>query len=311
FNRLFTFFADNMAFIINYDHCLCCGSAAISKVFTCKDFAVSKEQFEIWKCGTCTFRFTQNVPAANYIGPYYQSSAYISHSDTKKGLVNNLYHLVRSFTLRAKQKLITRVTGLSEGVLLDIGAGTGAFANKMTRSNWNVTALEPDEFAREKALSNYKVELNELAALNDLVGETFDAITLWHVLEHVHDLNEYLEKFLEILKPEGKLVVAVPNYTSYDASYYKEYWAAYDVPRHLYHFSPKSMQVLLDKKGFVLETIEPMWFDSFYVSMLSEKYRRDKQNFINAIWIGLISNLKARSDREKCSSVIYVIRKKG
>jgi len=298
-----------MAFIINYDHCLCCGSAAISRVFTCKDFSVSKEQFEIWKCSTCTFRFTQNVPAANYIAPYYQSSAYISHSDTKKGLINSLYHLVRSFTLRAKHKLIARVTGLNEGVLLDIGAGTGAFANKMKNSRWNVTALEPDEFAREKALSNYNVELKDLSSLYDLVGETFDAITLWHVLEHVHELNEYLEKFAEILKPQGKLVIAVPNYTSYDAGYYKEYWAAYDVPRHLYHFSPKSMQVLLQRKGFVLEAIEPMWFDSFYVSMLSEKYKHGKQNLLKAIWVGLLSNSKARKDRERCSSVIYIIRK--
>jgi 2-polyprenyl-3-methyl-5-hydroxy-6-metoxy-1,4-benzoquinol methylase len=311
FNRLFTFFAHNMAFIINYDHCLCCGSAAISKVFTCKDFTVSQEQFEVWKCGTCTFRFTQNVPAPNYIARYYQSSAYISHNDTRKGLVNSLYHIIRSFTLETKRKLITKVTGLKQGVLLDIGAGTGAFANKMKQAGWNVSGLEPDEFAREKALSNYDLKLNELSLLKDLTAETFDAITLWHVLEHVHDLNEYLEKFFEILKPQGRLVVAVPNYTSYDASYYKEYWAAYDVPRHLYHFSPKSMQVLLEKKGFVLEAIEPMWFDSFYVSMLSEKYKHGKQNFISAVWIGLLSNFKAFFNKEKCSSVIYIIRKKG
>jgi SAM-dependent methyltransferase len=194
--------------------------------------------------------------------------------------------------------------------LLDIGAGTGAFANQMVQSGWNVLGLEPDEFAREKALSNYDLKLQELTALSSLVGETFDAITLWHVLEHVHDLHGYLEKFLEILKPEGRLIVAVPNYTSYDASYYKENWAAYDVPRHLYHFSPKSMHILLEKKGFVLETIKPMWFDSFYVSMLSEKYKYGKQNLLRAIWVGLRSNYKALSVTEKCSSVIYVIRKK-
>lgn len=298
-----------MAFIINYDHCICCGSAAISRVFTCTDYTVSKEQFEIWKCGSCTFRFTQNVPSADYIGSYYQSSEYVSHSDTKKGLVNSLYHVIRGFTLKTKRKLITEVTGLKQGQLLDIGAGTGAFANEMQQAGWNVLGLEPDEFAREKALSNYDLKLEELASLNDLVGETFDAITLWHVLEHVHDLHGYLDKFLEILKSAGRLIVAVPNYTSYDASVYKESWAAYDVPRHLYHFSPKSMQILLQKKGFVLETIKPMWFDSFYVSMLSEKYKHGKQNFINALRIGLLSNRKALSNTEKCSSVIYVIRK--
>lgn len=298
-----------MAFIINYDHCLCCGSAAISKVFTCTDHTVSHEQFEVWKCSTCTFRFTQNVPAKDYIGPYYQSSAYVSHSDIKEGFINRLYHFLRSFTLITKRNLMGKVTGLKHGVLLDIGAGTGAFANKMQQAGWNVTGLEPDEIAREKALTNYNLKLQHLADLDTLAGETFDAITLWHVLEHVHELHGYLEKFFEILKPAGRLVIAVPNYCSYDAEFYKEYWAAYDVPRHLYHFSPKSMQVLLEQKGFALEAVKPMWFDSFYVSMLSEKYR-NKGNLLKAVWTGFVSNMKAFSDFKKCSSVIYVIRKR-
>lgn len=264
----------------------------------------------MWKCSTCTFRFTQNVPAAAFIGQYYQSADYVSHSDTKEGFVNRLYHLVRSFTLRTKRNMVRKVTGLKYGVLLDIGAGTGAFANKMKQAGWNVTGLEPDKIAREKALENYDLRLEKLTNLESLVGETFDAITLWHVLEHVHDLHGYLEKFLDILKPTGRLVIAVPNYTSYDAEYYKEYWAAYDVPRHLYHFSPKSMQLLLEQKGFSLEAVKPMWFDSFYVSMLSEKCRQGKNNFLRAMWIALLSNIKAFSDTKRCSSVIYVIRKK-
>ncbi|MCW3109656.1 MAG: class SAM-dependent methyltransferase [Segetibacter sp.] len=276
----------------------------------CTDFTVSQEQFEVWKCSTCTFRFTQNVPAAAYIGPYYRSAEYVSHSDTKEGFVNRLYHIVRSFTLQTKRTLVKKVTGLKQGVLLDIGAGTGAFSNKMQQGGWNVTGLEPDEFAREKALSKYDLKLEKLTNLENLVGETFDAITLWHVLEHVHDLHGYLEKFLEILKPTGRLVIGVPNYTSYDAGFYKDCWAAYDVPRHLYHFSPKSMQVLLEKKGFLLEAVKPMWFDSFYVSMLSEKYRQGKDNFFRAVWIGLVSNMKALFDTKRCSSVIYIIRKK-
>jgi SAM-dependent methyltransferase len=299
-----------MAFIINYDHCLCCGSAAISKVFTVTDFSVSKERFDVWKCTSCTFRFTQNVPSASCIGPYYQSAEYVSHSDTKKGIINTLYHIVRSFTLRTKRQLMTEITGLRQGMLLDIGAGTGAFAKKMHDAGWQVTGLEPDAMARENALNNHQLQLEDLTQLDDFVGETFDAITMWHVLEHVHELHRYLEKFSELLKPAGKLVVAVPNYTSHDAEVYGAHWAAYDVPRHLYHFSPKSMQVLVEKKGFVLEAVKPMWFDSFYVSMLSEKYRNGKPNFINALRVGLASNLKAVSDVKKCSSVIYVIRKK-
>ena len=299
-----------MAFIIHHDHCLCCGSAAISKVLTCTDFTVSHEQFDVWKCGACSFRFTQNVPAAAYIGSYYQSVDYVSHSDTKKGVINRLYHIIRSFTLKSKRNLVRKVTGLQQGVLLDIGAGTGAFASEMHQAGWGVTALEPDNIARENALRNYNLKLEELDELENLVGETFDAITLWHVLEHVHDLHGYLEKFFEILKPSGRLIVAVPNYTSYDATVYKDRWAAYDVPRHLYHFSPKSMQVLMEKKGFLVETVKPMWFDSFYVSMLSEKYKHGKNNFLRAAWNGLVSNMKAFSDTKKCSSVIYIIRKK-
>jgi SAM-dependent methyltransferase len=299
-----------MAFIITYDHCLCCGSAAISKVLTCTDYTVSHEQFDIWKCIACTFRFTQNVPSVSYIGSYYQSPDYVSHSDSKKGLVNRLYHLVRNFTLVRKKKLVQKVTGVRQGVLLDIGAGTGAFANTMQTEGWTVTGLEPDKTARNNAATNYHLNLAELEELNNLAGESFDAITMWHVLEHVHDLHGYLERFFDILKPDGRLIVAVPNYTSYDATVYKDYWAAYDVPRHLYHFSPKSIEVLIERKGFMLESIQPMWFDSFYVSMLSEKNKHGKNNLVNAVWNGLASNIKAGLDTTKCSSLIYIIKKK-
>jgi ubiquinone/menaquinone biosynthesis C-methylase UbiE len=159
-------------------------------------------------------------------------------------------------------------------------------------------------------LSNYNLKLEHLSTLDGIAGPVYDCITLWHVLEHVHDLHGYLEKFFEILKPTGRIIIAVPNHTSHDAGVYKEYWAAYDVPRHLYHFSPKSMQVLLEQKGFELESVKPMWFDSFYVSMLSEKYKHGKSDFFNAVWTGLVSNIKAKSDTKKCSSVIYIVRKK-
>jgi 2-polyprenyl-3-methyl-5-hydroxy-6-metoxy-1,4-benzoquinol methylase len=295
---------------IYYNHCICCGSAAINRVFECKDYTVSNEYFEIWKCNTCTFRFTQNVPDETAIAFYYRSSEYISHSDTKKGLINRLYHWVRNFTLTTKLNLVREMTGLKHGVLLDVGAGTGAFASTMQQAGWNVTGLEPDETARANALRNYKLQLEELTNLNALDPETFDAITLWHVLEHVHDLHGYLEKFSTVLKPAGRLIIAVPNYTSYDAGLYKQYWAAYDVPRHLYHFSPQSMQVLLDQKGFVVETTLPMWFDSFYVSLLSEKYSHGKESFTNAARIGLLSNIKAFFNKKRCSSLIYIARKK-
>lgn len=295
---------------ITYDNCACCGSNAIAKVLACRDHTVSKEVFEIWECSNCTFRFTQNVPDEANISPYYQSAEYVSHSDTKKGLINRAYHIVRKYTLQSKKTLVQKVTRLQSGNLLDVGAGTGAFANTMQQAGWKIIGLEPDPIARANALLNYHLKLNELNNLHQFESSTFDAITMWHVLEHVHDLHKYLETYERILKPGGRLVIAVPNYTSYDAAVYKNYWAAYDVPRHLYHFSPASMQVLLAQKGFLLEAVKPMWFDSFYVSILSEKYRNGKENFLKAIWVGMNSNLKAVLNVRKCSSVIYVIRKK-
>ena len=311
FNRLFTFFADNMATIIHHTTCVCCGSTAINKVIECKDYTVSGEFFEVWHCQSCTFRFTQNIPAEDEIGDYYASADYVSHSDTKEGLINRLYHIVRNHTLTTKKKLINKVTGLDKGKLLDIGAGTGAFSATMNQAGWQITGLEPDSKARDKASELYSLQLQELDQLKVLENGTFDAITLWHVLEHVHELHHYLETFHKILKANGRLVIAVPNYTSYDAQVYGQSWAAYDVPRHLYHFSPQGMEVLLNNQGFILDETKPMWFDSFYVSLLSERYKHDgQQRLLPAVITGLLSNLKALFNNRKCSSVIYIIKKK-
>ncbi|MES2372976.1 MAG: class I SAM-dependent methyltransferase [Bacteroidota bacterium] len=295
---------------ISYTHCPCCHSAAVYPALSAKDHTVSGEVFEIWHCDDCTVRFTQRVPDAVSIGPYYQSANYVSHSDTQKGLINRLYHKVRNHTLNSKRKLLQEVTGKTSGNLLDVGAGTGAFSNTMKLAGWSVTALEPDDIARKKAMDKYGLELQSPENLFTQEAAHFDAITMWHVLEHVHDLHQYLEQFAKILRPGGKLVIAVPNYTSYDAKWYKENWAAYDVPRHLYHFSPKSMELLGNAKGFVLSDTKPMWFDSFYVSMLSEQYKNGSGNLVGAVWNGLLSNLKAMGDRRKCSSVIYIFSKK-
>lgn len=294
---------------ITYLQCPCCGSNYIRKSFTAKDYTVSNESFEVWYCDDCTLQFTQHIPDAENIAAYYKSTAYVSHSDTKKGFINRLYHLVRNHTLRAKRKLVEQVTGLKKADLLDVGAGTGAFANAMQKAGWKVTGLEPDENARQVALNKYSLHLQSTENLFLLNKEQFDAITLWHVLEHVHDLHAYLEKFHSILKPDGKLLIAVPNYTSFDADIHKEHWAAYDVPRHLYHFSPKSIQMLAKAKGFTVKDYKPMWFDSFYVSMLSEQHKNGRGNLVKALKVGLLSNMKTTADHKKCSSVIYVLAK--
>ena len=287
---------------IHYRECPLCRSSDIAYSLTAKDYTVSKENFEIWECNQCTARFTQDIPDAEYIGPYYQSSAYVSHSDTQEGVINKLYHIVRNFTLQSKRKLVEKYTGVSNGNLLDVGAGTGAFAAAMQQKGWNITGLEPDATARENALEKHQLTLIDPQELYSLPPSHFDAITMWHVLEHVHNLHGYLETYHRILKPGGTLVIAVPNYTSLDASKYKETWAAYDV-------SPKSLRLLASQKGFTVKAYQPMWFDSFYVAMLSEQYLTGKNNLIKAVWNGLLSNLNCIPDAKNCSSVIYIIQK--
>ena len=278
--------------LIHYNKCPACGSEDIAFVLKAKDETVSRQYFEVWQCNNCTLRFTQDVPDANNIGRFYQSPEYISHSNTSKGLINKLYHSVRSFTLQSKRKLVKQSCGKKTGHLLDIGAGTGAFASVIKKSGWDVTALEPDETARANAKKDFDIELLPISALFGLPSNSFDVITLWHVLEHVHELHKYIDTFYSLLTKGGTLIIAVPNYTSYDAKNYSEKWAAYDVPRHLYHFSPQSMKALLSSHSFKPTQQKPMWFDSFYVSLLSEKYISGKTNFLKAFTNGAVSNLK-------------------
>lgn len=299
-----------MSNTIQYDQCPVCRSRKIEFKLAAKDHTVSKEIFEIWECSDCTVRFTQDIPSASAIGKYYQSKDYVSHSNTKKGIINQLYHWVRNFTLLSKRKLVKKFTDLQTGNILDVGAGTGSFVHTMQKGGWNVKGLEPDSTARQNAKEQYQLDLGSPAELFDQPYLHYDAITLWHVLEHIHDLHGYMNMFQRILKERGTLFIAVPNYTSYDAEIYDEYWAAYDVPRHLYHFSPHSIDILAEQYGMQVVAHKRMWFDSFYVAMLSEQYKNGYNNILTAFWNGCLSNWEAFDDVSKCSSVIYVIRKK-
>jgi 2-polyprenyl-3-methyl-5-hydroxy-6-metoxy-1,4-benzoquinol methylase len=246
---------------------------------------------------------------ASEIAPFYKSEEYISHTDTSRGLINRLYQSVRKRTVRQKRKLIERITETTKGKLLDVGSGTGFFAAEMKKNGWQVTGLEPDADARKVAAESNDIRLQDTKEFFLLPADSFDAITMWHVLEHVHELHEYMERLKLLLKEGGRLVIAVPNYTSLDAAVYGRHWAAYDVPRHLYHFSPKAMKVLIEKHGMNIIRYRPMWYDSFYVSMLSSKYKKGRTNFFTAFITGIRSNLKAVADVKKCSSVIYIISK--
>jgi 2-polyprenyl-3-methyl-5-hydroxy-6-metoxy-1,4-benzoquinol methylase len=293
--------------MIHYTACPVCSSINIIEQLIAKDHTVSQQQFAVWHCNACTARFTQDVPGQDAIGVFYQSDSYISHSDTKKGIVNTLYHWVRQRTLQRKQQLLNNELGIAKGTLLDIGCGTGAFLNTMKIAGWNITGLEPDAVARQKAADLYNIQLQSSEELFKLKPACYNAITMWHVLEHVHELHAYIKQLELLLAVNGKIFIAVPNYTSHDAEKYQANWAAYDVPRHLYHFSPQAMQQLVAGYNLKITAIKPMWYDSFYVSMLSEKYKHGRGNIIRAFWNGLISNIKAASNHKKCSSLIYVI----
>lgn len=294
---------------VHYTNCPVCGSGDIREVMSAKDYTVSGETFSIAECAACSARFTQDVPAADFIGHYYKSEEYISHTDSSIGLINRLYQLVRKRTLKAKKKLVEKETGLTRGSLLDLGSGTGVFARQMKEAGWQVTGLEPDADARALAKRVYQVDLEDSTHLFKLPPATFDAITMWHVLEHVHDLQGTMTQLRTLLKEKGKLFIAVPNYRSKDAALYKEYWAAWDVPRHLYHFSPRAMKILVEKHGLMIDGYKPMWYDSFYVSLLSSKYKNGRTNLPGSFFNGLRSNLKAMGNPQECSSVIYIVGK--
>jgi 2-polyprenyl-3-methyl-5-hydroxy-6-metoxy-1,4-benzoquinol methylase len=296
-----------MSPVVHHHTCPVCNSTAIHPLQTVKDFAVSGETFAIWQCEVCQLRFTQDAPDESVIGRYYKSEDYISHTNTGNGFINQLYLNIRKFTLQLKSNVIKKYTGLANGHLLDVGAGTGAFIHYMQQNSWTVTGVEPDAGARTVAQDTFGITLQPNAVLKNLPEQSFDAITLWHVLEHVQHLHDYMDFLKRLLKPGGKLFIAVPNYQSVDAGIYRLAWAAYDVPRHLYHFAPASIQALVQRHGLKIEAHKPMWFDAFYISLLSSKYKNGKTNWIGAAGTGFRSNITALLNKSRCSSLIYVI----
>ena len=305
-----------MLFIKN---CPVCEATDFSPFLTCKDHTVSKENFQIVSCNSCRFKFTNPIPDPKDLGRYYKSEDYISHSNTKKGIVSRLYHLVRNYTLKQKEQILLK--HVSRGTLLDYGCGTGMFLHAgivldagfgSDTNPVDVAAnggIEPDAGARSIAESLGVPVYSDLSQLPNSTNDKFDAISLWHVLEHVVDLKGTLGFFKSRLSPDGLMAIAVPNYRSFDASHYGVNWAAYDVPRHLYHFDLESVIQLMDRSGFKLVETLPMKFDSFYVSMLSEKYQSGKVNLLKAFFTGLRSNQKAKGPTGY-SSVIYLFKHK-
>ena len=289
------------------ENCPVCGKTEFKNFLVVKDKSVSQESFVIVQCENCSFKFTNPRPDQESIGAYYESEDYISHSDTNKGLINKAYQVVRSIAVKDKLELINKLS--PKGAILDYGCGTGYVLAACQKDGWKVEGFEPNPTANKQAeerLGKYV----EKVSLERFEKASFEIITMWHVLEHVHTLNETFQELLALLKPGGVMLVAVPNADSLDAQKYGENWAAYDVPRHLYHFNQATMKRFLKKHKLVLEDTRPMKYDAYYVSMLSEKYKAGKTKMFNSVLNGYKSNSYASKNNKDYSSLIYIARKK-
>lgn len=272
-----------------------------------KDYSVSGEIFQLIHDEELDMLETIPKPSSDKLSQYYNSENYISHTDSKRNLFERVYHWVRRYSLNQKVKLIEKYSSESKK-LLDIGCGTGDFLLAAKKSKWSITGIEPDLGARSIANQKTENKVLDTCVLESLSESTFDVITLWHVLEHLPNLEKQIKIISRLLKPNGTLIVAVPNFKSYDAKYYKEFWAAFDVPRHLWHFSKKSISLLFSKEELEIVETKPMKFDSYYVSLLSEKCKSGKMKIFNAFYRGWLSNSKAKRSGEY-SSLIYVLQK--
>lgn len=285
--------------------CPVCGSSQSKSYLKCLDYMKSKETFLLVECQDCQFIFTNPRPNDEMLGEYYKFEDYISHSDTKKGLISKCYHAVRIINIKNKIKLLPK----KKGLLLEIGSGTGKLLAKCKQIGWNVIGVEPNSYARKIAKEVNGIELLKDTTELQLKSNSVDAVMMWHVLEHIPNLNESLKKISTLLKTNGVLIIGVPNSKSYDATKYKENWAGYDVPRHLSHFQKSSLKILAEKHGFEVKKIKPMAFDSFYTSLLSEKIKSGKYNYVKGFSTGLKSNVKAMLGNGEYSSLIFILEK--
>ena len=267
-----------------------------------KDYTVTGETFELLYDPELEMLITS--PQPEDLKKYYESESYISHTDANENFVDRIYQRVKKISLQKKIKLVDRYSNRKKS-LLDVGAGTGDFLAMAQQKGWTVSGVEPNVKAKNKAQQK-GIALQQ--NFDELQGRQFQVISLWHVLEHLPNLEEQISKLKDLLLEDGVLVIAVPNFKSFDAKHYQNFWAAYDVPRHLWHFSKTAIEQLFAKHGMELVNTKPMVFDAFYVSLLSEKYKTGKQNLLKAFYIGLRSNCKAWRSKEY-SSQIYVLKK--
>jgi 2-polyprenyl-3-methyl-5-hydroxy-6-metoxy-1,4-benzoquinol methylase len=293
--------------------CPICSSKSLDDFMELQDHSVSHGTFTISRCKKCSFLFTNPRPTEENIGMYYDSENYISHHDEETSLLSKVYNRVRKIAVKEKLSLVEKYDPNADKSIFDVGCGTGFFLKSCSEKQWKIAGSEPDQDARKIASENTGSNIRESIFHSDFANEKFTTITLWHVLEHVHKLDETLDWIQQHLLPNGTVLIAVPNPESYDASFFGPYWAAYDVPRHLYHFTRQTMSKVLQKHHFNVTNVKCMLFDSYYVSLLSNQYKYGKKNPINSLFTGTISNIKGFSLDSRninSSSIIYIVKKK-
>ena len=295
--------------MVRHKICPLCSSQKISQFLSCPDHFLTKEVFNIDRCEDCRFIFTQGFPEESEAGRYYESEEYISHSDSKKGLTDKAYQFVRKIMLNRKRGIVERTAGLSSGNILDIGSGTGHFLNSMKDAGWNINGIEINSKARDYAVSKFGIETIAPDKIRTLTAGSFDCITLWHVLEHFNEPGKYMEEIEHLLKPDGVVIIALPNSDSFDSKHYGKNWAAYDVPRHLWHFSPSTFSIFATKNRFRIIARRYLPFDVFYISILSEKYQGSFSPLLSGTIKGLWFSLRTLFYGSGSSSVIYILRK--
>lgn len=286
--------------------CPWCGSDKAQINLWLKDEFLTKEDFHICECLNCGLLYTTPRPDKDRIGEYYKSEEYYSHQENKKGFIPRVYENVKKINLKHKYKLASKE--LEVGKLLDIGCGVGDFLHTAESHGWVCTGVEPSQEAIAVAKKRIKGNIIQGEELEKISDETFEVITMWHVLEHVDDLKWQIAQLQRLIKKEGRIIIAVPNYKSYDAYFYKDKWAAYDVPRHLNHFNKETIVKIFKINGLELIETDKLSWDAYYISYLSEQYRHHAFPLIKGIYRGFVSNCKAIASKE-WSSKIYVFRK--
>lgn len=284
------------------DTCPFCKNPNSLPFLKVKDEFLTKEPFEIVECTSCHLLYTTPRPAPEKMGAYYQSDDYLSHQANKKGLVPTIYEKVKHVNIKRKLRLAT--DHLPTGKILDIGCGVGDFLLAAKTAGWEVSGIEPSDQAKSLAQQRLGFLPVDPADISTLSDNTFDVITMWHVLEHVDDVLQERDQLARLLKPGGRLVIALPNYQSYDAVFYKEKWGAWDVPRHISHFSQDTISCIFAHPLFHPIDIQCLKWDAYYISYLSERYLGHSLPLLRGAYRGFVSNLKARSSG-MYSSLVY------